>query len=160
MTCVIGGGRGLVNLTIMFLQTLVPHVPAQNEAVKRHLSRFEHLIPSKDSPPVFTPAIWGAGIEALQVEELVERDEDPVDVLPDVIPATRIVMTPPESHLESWCLPNERILVRSEYYETARAVLSANEGRVDAFVVAGQSGVGSSPPHPLALTHRIYITFG
>ena len=140
----------------MSLQTLVPHAPAQNEAVKRHLSWFERISPSKDSPPVFTPAIWGVGIEALQVEELVERDEDPVDVLPDVIPSTRIVMTPPETHLESWCLPNERILVRSEYYETARAVLSANESGMDAFIVTGQSGIGSSPspPRPLALTRR------
>jgi len=143
---------------IMPLEDLVEHSPAQIEAIKKCFEIF----PPKDSCPLLDmrgAEAWGTGLEFLQNEEPVERDSDPVDdilALPDSIPCTRPVVTPPEVQSKLWRLPEPRILTRSDYYEAERAAMTANEVGKDVFVVAGHPGIGSPPTLTLTPSaHRV-----
>jgi hypothetical protein len=77
--------------------------------------------------------------------QTVTRDNDPVEdtlILPDILPRFHRIMTSSEAMLRYWTIYSRRILVRSEYYETEQAALSANKGKMDVFVVTGQPGIG------------------
>ena len=90
----------------------------------------------------------GLGLESLQQEELVQRDDDPVDdyhILPDSLPPTRSVVTPPETLRKSRKLYSRRILVQPEYHETEQAALLANQNNRHVFAVTGQPGIGTRP---------------
>jgi len=140
----------------MRLENLIEHTTVQREMIGQHFRMVGHTCPSSLSVCDHSGSpIWKMGLEFSQKEELVERDENPIDdihALPDSLPLTRSTVTLPEALATSSRLPDQRILVRSEYYETEQAVLSTNQRGGDVFVVAGQPGVGSSPlPHPLPI---------
>jgi len=137
----------------MSLKDLVKHAPAQREAIDRLFADPFHplRIPGPSIPDWsgFRESLWGLGLEPLQ-EELVERDDDPVEdirTVPGSLPPTYSVVTPPETLPKPWKLYSQRILVLSEYNEIEWAVLEANEERKDVFLVTGQPGIGS-PPSP------------
>ena len=82
-------------------------------------------------------------------KELVERDEEPIEddhVSPSSLAPTRCVMEASEDLCDAWRLDARKILIRPEYYETEQAAPSTNESGKDIFMVAGQPGIGSSPP--------------
>ena len=137
----------------MPLESLVEHSTVQTEAIDRYLSEVGPMCPSSLSVwDAFRSSIWKRGLEFLQKEELVERDEKPIDdihALLDPLPLTRSTLTLSAALPESWRPLCRRILVRSEYYETEQAVLWNNKDEANAFVVAGQSGIGSPPLTPL-----------
>ena len=130
----------------MLLSDLVAHAPAQTEAIGQ-------LNPTDLCAPLpqweeFRESLWGIGLESLQQEELVKRDDDPVDdyhILPDSLPPTRSVLTPPETLRKFWKLYSRRILVRPEYHETEQAALLANQNNRHVFAVTGQPGIGARP---------------
>jgi hypothetical protein len=140
---------------IMSLSDLVDYTPAQRQAISQ-LNPTDLCASGLPEWDRFRETLWGTGLESLQQEELVERDDDPVEdihILPDSLPTTCSVVTPPEIPPNVWNPFGRRILVRSEYYEAERAaVLANNEGR-DVFVVTGQPGIG--PPPSLSVACRI-----
>jgi hypothetical protein len=143
-------GKGSPNLPpppTMFLSDLVVHVPAQTEAISQ-LNPTNLCAPGLPYWEELWESLWGIVLESLQQEELVKRDDDPVDdchILPDSLPPTRSVVTLPEMLLKVWRLRGRRILVRPEYYETEQAALLANENNRHVFAVTGQPGIGTRP---------------
>ena len=67
-------------------------------------------------------------------------------------PPTQPVVKFPETLPDAWSFDSLHALVRSEYMEAEAAALAANARGNDAFLVAGQSGIGSplsfSTPSP------------
>ena len=77
-------------------------------------------------------------------------------VMSDSPPITRSTLTVPEPILREWASKSRKILVRSEYEETEEAANSAHDQGKDAFVVAGQPGIGVPPSH--SIIRRIRLT--
>jgi len=136
----------------MPLKNLVEHTTVQKEAIDKYLSEVGPMCPSSLSVwDAFRSSIWKKGLEFLQKEELVEREGSlihDIHAILDPFPLTRSTVTLPAAIPKTWRPLCRRILVRSEYYEIEQAVLSENEVEADAFVVAGQPGIGSSPLAP------------
>jgi len=82
--------------------------------------------------------------EALPDDKLLPDDEPLPDDKPhpEAAPAARPIVEIPQDIVDLYNLESGRILVRSEYEETERAVLSANAANIEAFVVTGQPGIG------------------
>ena len=102
-------------------------------------------------------------LASLQVEELVEGDDNPVEdynTLPDTVPATYSVANIPCILLGSVGSDHSSrpILVLSEYEEAEEAALLGREGPYGSpFVVTGQPEIGrSSAWSPLRRTHLIF----
>ena len=142
----------------MSLEDLYEHAPAQQEAINRLLVDPTNplRVPSLDLAKWvrFRNAVWGEKEEPWLREEVITRDtEDPIEndcVLPDTLPHTRFVITPPESLPRVWALNSRQILVRDEYRIAEQAAISANKEWTHVFVVTGQSGIGLSPPFSVA----------
>ena len=95
----------------------------------------------------FKKSVWKKGLGALQVQEPVERDDDPVGgrygyIEDDAVPATNLVTTIPDTLPDVWHSASKRILVRSDYLEAEQAALSASESGKEVFVATGQPGIG------------------
>jgi hypothetical protein len=132
----------------MLLSDLVDHTPAQRKAISQ-VNPTDLCDPRLPHWEEFRKSLWNNGIGTFQNEEDVERDNNPVDnchILPDPLPDTRSVMTPPETLPGAWSDQHSlKILVRSEYHEAEQAALLANEDNRTVFMVAGQSGIGMHP---------------
>jgi hypothetical protein len=92
--------------------------------------------------------LWKTDVGLWQREEDVQRGDEPIEdtrILPDVLPSKHLVMTPPDALPDVWDLHSQRIFVRSEYRETEKAALLANEDDIDVFVITGQPGIGTPP---------------
>ena len=141
----------------MTLKDLVKHIPAQRDAVNRLLKNHKSLLRGDLADwSRFKESVWGMNLGDFQEEQLVERGDDPVKdayTLPNSLPYTHSVLTPPKTLPRAWNLRSGRILVRSEYYEAERAALLTNGKGMDAFVVTGQPGIG--PSQSLCIACRI-----
>ena len=142
----------------MSLEDLYENAPAQQEAINRvsvHPANPLRALPlGLDEWVGFRNAVWGKKEEPwLQEEEITRDTEDPIEndhILPDTLPPTRFVITPPETLPSVWALNSRQILVRDEYHVAEQAAISANEERIHVFVVTGQPGIGLSPPLSIA----------
>ena len=145
----------------MSLEDLYKHTPAQQEAINRLLvdprKPLRPPSPDLDDWAGFRNAVWGKKEEPwLRKEEITRDTEDPIDndhILPDTLPLTRFVITPPESLPRVWALNSRQILVRDEYHIAEQAAISANKKWKHVFVVTGQPGIGLSPP--LSVAYRV-----
>ena len=142
----------------MSLEDLVPYLPAQGAAISRILEDPNTFLDYDYGPTwsAFKESIWGKSLAAFQEEKEVKKDDDPVEGIQIPPGLLHSVVTPPNTIPSAWDIDVQRILVRSEYYETERAVLSANERATDAFIVSGQPGIG---PFPSSLRHPQTSTF-
>jgi len=145
------------------LESLIQHTFSQGELIGLLLHNY--LCPFCDSEPapfswefeVFKNSYWGKGLESLQEEELVERDDNPIEdpTLPDPLPSTRFVMSP-WILAAAWGLSSRKVLVRSEYHKAEEAALLTNEEGKGVFIVTGQHGIG--PPHSPSPYHSQNLT--
>jgi len=134
--------------------SLNEYTPTQTEMINKLLglpnSPLHTLNSNLPDWEEFRRTFWGPNSVPFRVEA-VDRDDEPVPSDPP--PTTRSTLTVPEPILSEWASKSRKILVRSEYEETKEAARSANNEWKDAFVVAGQPGIGVSPSHPII--HRI-----
>jgi hypothetical protein len=130
----------------MLLNDLSAYAPIQNERINK--LPLDAIGSTSLSWEAFREKFWGKPLESLEHEELVEDDPEPV---PDVtLPEERLVVTMPPELLEEWGLgvPDGKFLVRSEYREAEREVLSFYASRSDVAVITGHPGIGSLPTLP------------
>ena len=126
----------------MLLEDLCKYASDQNKRIAK-------LPPAAIGPASsiweeFGKGYWGISLASLEKEEPVEYDPDPVPGLTP--PTNRSVLTITREHSNEWNIfvPGGKMLVRSEYHETERAVLSESaRANTEVFVVAGQPGIGS-----------------
>jgi hypothetical protein len=131
-------------------ETLIGYIPAQEKAIHNlsiHPAKPLHSLNSDILQwSEIRASVWGKGLEFFQQEEDIERGKhDPIEdahILPDTLPSSRSVITPHRMVSKIWNLSSKKILVRSEYHETAQAALLANEDNRGVFVVTGQPGIG------------------
>ena len=97
----------------------------------------------------FRDSSWGQELaflgpqEKLKLQGNIEVEEDH-ESLSNVGPATRRpIVEIPGTIPNVWRSDSSHILVRSEYEEAELAALVANKGNINAFLVGGQSGIGS-----------------
>ena len=140
----------------MSLEDLCKQAPAQQKAINRLLVDPENplrpLPPGLDVWVGFRNAVWGKGEEPWLQRQKIRRDtKDPIEndhILPGTLPPTRSIIITPKTLPGVWDIHSQQILVRDEYHITEQAAISANERHVHVFVVAGQPGIGPSPPLP------------
>ena len=92
---------------------------------------------------------WGKPLTSFEKEELLEDDPDPAPSLTP--PANPSILTVAQEQLNEWRInvPGGKLLVRSEYHETERAVLfGSGRDKLNVFLVTGQPGIGSFTPLP------------
>jgi len=138
--------------TAVLLEHLTQHIPAQTNAINQFLNNpdsFTTSWPSSDLWNALRVSVWKKGRASFEVWEPVERDHNPVEdsqILPDIVPPTRLVANIPGILLDSLGLGDRdrRILVRSEYEEAEEGVLLTALDRMSPFVVTGQPGIGPS----------------
>jgi len=126
--------------------SLSDYTTTQKEAINKLLKNPNSPLHTPDSHlpdwEEFRKSFWGPNSAPFQVET-VDRGDKPVHS--DRLPITRSTLTPPEPILRAWASKSRKVLVRSEYAETKNAALSAHDEGDDAFVVAGQPGIGALP---------------
>ena len=141
-----GSGSTLLQSSTMSLEDLSGYASDQEERI--------NAIPPTALGPAssfwndFRTNYWGKPLTSLEKEELVEDDLDPAPS--PTPPTTRSVLTITEKRLD-WdlAIPDGKILLRSEYYETEQAALSASAcATTEVFVVTGHPGIGSLAPLP------------
>ena len=138
----------------MSLEDLTQHASTQTDAINRliQMGRFT-TGPVSNTWTEFKESVWKKGLASVEVQEPVERDDDPIDDydLPeDTLPVSTLVAPIPGSLPNVWHSYSQRILVRSEYQEAEQTVLSANEENKDALLIAGHPGIGLLPSHSIA----------
>ena len=92
----------------------------------------------------FRVQFWGKGLEALESEEPVIRDSNPVQsvILPDWHP----VATLPNIVSVIWDLGlRSKILIRSEYRTAEEAAILSSASHPNVFAVCGRAGIGALP---------------
>jgi hypothetical protein len=138
----------------MSLSDLIKYIPAQTRAINQLSSGLDSTTVWCTAWTGFRDALWGKGLESLQRQERVKRDDNPVedvDLLPDPRPLTRFVATAPGTRLPGgWSFDTQRILVRPEYLEAEKAAVLSSETNDNVFAVNGQPGIGSFPSFPIA----------
>ena len=137
----------------MGLEELEEHVTDQtlkiNELINSPYLFSNFVEPS--SWATFRDSVWGnasaiaplerqGGPEAQDEAEAKAAAEGDGEPPPD---ATQPVVKFPETLPDAWSFDSSHVLVRSEYTEAVAAALAANAMGDDAFLVAGQSGIGS-----------------
>jgi len=165
--------HALPNPSLMSLEDLTTHTPAQQLKIDKLINYNEYFSDSKrihylstgglSTWVEFRDSLWGQDMPIVKTHEPTNDDEDlpngkgiPGDEptssdepLSEVAPVLRPVMEIPEDIALIWNLENRKFVVRSEYEETERAIMSANADSIQAFVVTGQPGIGSPSPHSI-----------
>jgi hypothetical protein len=133
----------------MQLDDLTKSVPSQAEAIDQLLDNTDYFSTSWRHSSLwveFRESVWRKGLARLQTQEPFERGDDPIEnsqILPDIVPTTRLVANIPSILFRSLGLNGQRVLVRSEYEEAERAALLAfEEKRCSTLAVTGQPGIG------------------
>jgi hypothetical protein len=120
----------------MSLEDLTQFVAPQQHKINELVNQPDYFSDSGRNLPLwaaFRDSLWGRGLEFLR------------DPLSD---ATRNVAKIPGEVPRVMGFSGDRILIRSDYEETEQAVLSVNAQGLDALIINGQSGIGSSPLVP------------
>ena len=140
----------------MSLSDLIKYMPAQMQAINQLPSGFDSTTAWCTTWMGFRDALWGKGLESLQQQERVKRDDNPVEdvnFLPDWPPSTCAVVTIPNLPC-GWTLgPSGWVLVQSKYLEAKKAAVLSSKTNDNMFVVTGQLGI--SLLSSFFMVHRI-----
>lgn len=128
----------------MSLRALSDHIPDQNQAIRQASSGFKSSSTWCSPWEDFRKSLWGKALESFETLKLVERDGTVSDV---ALPERHGVVTVPET-LPVGLFGGGQILVRSEYEDAEKAAVSLSGTDLDALVVSGQPGTGTSPSLP------------
>lgn len=141
----------------MSLEDLTQYASAQTDAINRLISMGRFTTgPISARWTEFKDSVWKKGLASLEKQELVERDDDPLEdylISPDAIPPSALTATIPSTLPNVWGSSSQRILVRFDYQEAEETALSANGNNKDALLVAGHPGIGLPPSR--STTRRI-----
>lgn len=139
----------------MELKKLTKYIPDQQSKINKLVKESNSFYNSSSEGALphwaaFRDILWEKGLTLLQAEAQEEAQEEAQKeaqeeghdgTLSD--PATRQFVKLPEIIAKLLHFESSHILIRSEYEEAEGAALKANENGTQAFLVGGQSGIGS-----------------
>lgn len=128
---------------LMFLHSLSHYIPVQKWATRQASPGFKSSSTWCAPWEGFRQSLWEKPLGPFETEKLVERDGTVSDVaLPGTL--SSCVATVPETLLPG-LFQGRQILVWSEYKNVEETAVSLSGTGLDALVVSGQPGIGTSP---------------
>jgi len=130
----------------MLLRDLTKYCEAQNKVIKTISGDINSNTKEATSWKEFWDRFWQRP-ESLEREEAAEpvEDREVREHLPDALPESRLVLTLPQTRAIPGDLRHPKVLVRYEYREAEKAILSALEDSQRLIHIGGKPGIGLIP---------------